>query len=206
MVIKHRLSYCYVRFTRLLAAVGLVLSVSAGQLAVAQDTLRTQVYFRGGMTAVDPSYKNNRSSIERLSRAVAVYKAGGSVEEPFLSIRAGASPDGSMRRNQELSENRAAFLSGYLSEQLGIPRSRMEVASIGEDWERLAEYFRSSEAEWAGAALEIVEHTPIWVKDETGTIVDSRKNRLKRLEDGAVWDFLLSGPAVRCVFGGVCEG
>lgn len=155
------------------------------------DTLSVNVYFKAGMRSFDPSYKENGV---RLSSFIDLVRGSASQENAsssvHLLIRSGSSPEGNTRTNEILAHDRARFLKGYLSDILPLSEESFVINSVGEDWENLYKAIAHLDEPWADDALDIIANTPIWVKDATGSIVDSRKNRLKNLADGQAWETL----------------
>lgn len=154
------------------------------------DTLVLSVYFKTGMRSFDPSYRENGSRLSSFTGLVNNYLSRNENEPILVHIRTGASPEGSTSGNVELSLSRAEFLRGYLSDVLSLPEESFVIQSVGEDWENLFNAVKTLDEPWAADALDIIQNTPIWVKDTSGVIVDSRKNQLKRLADGQAWAML----------------
>ena len=155
------------------------------------DTLRLKVLFDSGSASVVPAYKGNGKRMQSFASAYDAYARDVNYTLSSITIRTGASPDGNTKANQDLSEARTQSLLGYLSQTMSISKDYCKLLSVGEDWERLSEALGHLEQSWSGEALDIVRNTPVWVLNDEGEIVDSRKNRLKRLKDGEAWYFLL---------------
>ena len=164
------------------------------------DTLHLKVHFKRGEVAVDASFHENWSRLSAFQGAVSsIQKRQGYTLEK-INIRAGASPDGNTKTNQELSEGRAQSLLWYLSETLSVPQDSFKLFAVGEDWDGLAGAVRKLQQPWSPEALSIIVNTPIWVKDNRGNIVDSRKNQLRSVADGDAWRYLVEN-----VFEEVCS-
>ena len=154
------------------------------------DTLHLRIHFKRGGSFVEESYKDNRARIASFREALHMYEDRNIQTVIFT---AGAAPDGSTQFNQELSEARAQSLySFFINIGLFFDKQKpdCQFKPKGEDWPGLAAAVRSLQMPWAKEALNIIENTPLWVKDDEDHIVDSRKNRLKNLEHGAAWWYL----------------
>ena len=178
----------------------LVLFVQALPGASAQelktDTLRLKVHFERRSAVVNSGYEDNGT---RMGDFVEALRRAGST--PGYSLRsvnicAGASPDGNTRSNQELSEARTRSLQKYYAHlhsttlsAASLPPADIHAISLGENWEGLAEALRTVREPWVPKALDIVLNTPIWVLDDKGVVVDSRKKQLKELENGIAWGY-----------------
>lgn len=152
-----------------------------------RDTLVLDVFFKTGMRSFDPAYRENGAHLSSFVGLVNNQITQNSSEPVLVHIRTGASPEGSTRGNEELSLSRAEFLRGYLSDVLSLTDDSFVIQSVGEDWENLYNAVKNMDYPWCGEALNIIQNTPIWVKDSNGVIVDSRKNQLKKLSDGEAW-------------------
>ena len=105
-------------------------------------------------------------------------------------LRSGASPEGNIRLNQQLSDQRCTVLQSYIQERLSLPDSAFVSLSLGESWEELSSLVRDSDMPFREEALSILRDTPIWVT-RNGAVVDSRKRQLMNLRGGRVWRYML---------------
>ena len=163
------------------------------------DTLSLQVYFRRGVSAVDPGYRGNGERLAAFkSRLDEALRDTNAVVRTII-IRSSASPEGSSTANQLLSENRARGIETWLSDSLHIDPSLFRFQPIGEDWEGLRKLIGPLDVPWKEEALLIMDAT----RDN-----DVRKQKLKQLEEGQAWrwmdehlfpDLRLGGGSVSCV-------
>lgn len=186
----------------ILVCVFLLLQAFCGELVEGKtaDTLRLnlKVYFERGMSAINPYYKDNGVRMKAYAAALQRIAANDSCHVTSVSIRAGASPDGNTRLNQELSEARTRSLFIYYDSLFQSKAHSHEVSrlapvsavSVGENWEGLAGALQTVREPWATQALDIVRNTPVWVLDDKGVVVDSRKNQLKNLSGGTAWSYM----------------
>lgn len=164
------------------------------------DTLRLKVYFERGASAINTGYKDNAALLEAFVRACTGYLEDPSYSLSVFSVRTGASPEGNTKSNQDLSEARAQTLTKHLSEILHLSDDTCELFPMGEYWAALEESLLHlpQPPSWVPEALDIVRNTPVWVLNEAGEIVDSRKNQLKRLSDGEAWYYLKANVFPEC--------
>ncbi|MBR1632478.1 MAG: DUF3575 domain-containing protein [Bacteroidales bacterium] len=170
---------------------------------VCADTLHLKVYFKSGHSEYDSSYKENWSRSTAFRKAIGRYLTDSAAHYTVtvVDIRTGASPDGNTNDNQELSEQRCNALYNYVASF--VPEAGRETYRfnpVGEDWENLAQSIRRLQLPWAPRAVEIIENTPVWVRNSKGKVVDSRKNRLRMLDGGDAWRYLKEN-----VFDEVCS-
>lgn len=121
---------------RLMLVWGMLLFGWAGTLAQeVRDT--THVHFRQSVSVVDTLYvihgeplpafvERNKS---RFNDSTFILK--------HIQVVGSASPEGVLRFNETLAQQRARSVAAYLKEHLSIPDSLMHVTSIGVDWEGL---------------------------------------------------------------------
>lgn len=181
------------RLTRsiFLALFFLTLLPETGRSQELNDTLHLKVYFKSGEVGVDDTYKDNRARVDAFRAALRVYDGR---KPQTVLVSAGAAPDGNTKTNQELSEARTRSLLEYVRLNFNNDGSLVQYSytptSRGEDWEGLAAAIRKVREPWAPLALDIIENTPVWVTNDDGVVVDSRKNRLKKLAQGEAWRYM----------------
>lgn len=153
------------------------------------DTLSLKIYFQRNNSEIDRTFRDNASQMEDFQSSVRTMLNDPMASVQHVSLRTSASPEGNTAANQRLSEARAAALERFLVDEIGIDRSRLDIDAIGEDWEGLAAIVRTIDAPWRDRALAIIEKTPVWIRTN-GRVTDGRKNQLKTLDDGEVWQYL----------------
>ena len=107
-----------------------------------------------------------------------------------LSIRlvSGASPEGTEEKNLQLSKDRSERVRSYLLEEHArLQEKDIEIISMGADWEGLARTLSRSHITGRERAVRIIRRTPVWVKNRSGVVVDSRKKQLMDLQGGMPW-------------------
>ncbi|MCE9205054.1 DUF3575 domain-containing protein [Bacteroides thetaiotaomicron] len=153
-----------------------------------RDTLRCQIYFPVGSSTVNLSFRNNGTRLDSLLARICSRQENMSLYRVIL--RSGASPEGNIRLNQQLSDQRCTVLQSYIQERLSLPDSAFVSLSLGESWEELSSLVRDSDMPFREEAFSILRDTPIWVT-RNGAVVDSRKRQLMNLRGGRVWRYML---------------
>ena len=105
-------------------------------------------------------------------------------------IRSWASPDGANRLNEVLSKRRADSLKAYLVRHAGIPDSIVSMHGEGIAWDMLRRMVAASDMLYKKEVLHILDHTPVWVFDESGRVVDGRKKQLMELRGGRPYVYM----------------
>ena len=106
----------------LLLWLAFVLAASNVRAQDAVDSMR--VFYRRGFHNVDPSFRDNRARLDRflnsVDRALKENRVG------KIVIRSYASPDGTAKANERLSERRAEELKAYLVREGNVPAALVE--------------------------------------------------------------------------------
>ena len=93
-----------------------------------------------------------------------------------IVIRSYASPDGTAKANERLSERRAEELKAYLVREGNVPAALVEHHAEGIAWGMLREQVAASDVSYRSEVLDILDRTPVWIYDAEGKIVDGRKS------------------------------
>ena len=156
----------------------------------AVDSVR--VYFRRGYSVLDLSLRDNRQTLDAFVGRLDSLLGDTSRHIVSLCVEGNASPDGTLGANRRLSGNRAKRVLEYIRLRVALPDSLVRVVAGGIDWDGLAERIAADPRVPArGRALDILHHTPVWVFDNSGRIVDSRKKQLMDLDGGRTYRYLL---------------
>ena len=108
-----------------------------GGMAAAQEMRDSvRVYFKQGRSVLDMSFGNNRNALENIIKRL-WQRRGDTLYLDRVVFVGGASPEGSVRRNNELSEQRAKALFDYLSNYVYLPDSLMTAEFLGRNWRGL---------------------------------------------------------------------
>jgi len=170
-----------------LGAVLLAFCLNAGaQEVTGKDTLTSVIYFPVAKSdQVYLDYAGNSERLQSLQEDVERARREGAVVTR-LHLRGSASPEGSEEQNLQLSVDRAATARAYLIEYLDLPPSVIQSIAVGEDWGGLQENL-------------LLEENYPW-RDSVLTLLDNeaeRKELLRQLEGGAVWQDLLQDNFLR---------
>lgn len=148
----------------------------------AQELDSARIHYRQGHREVDVLFRDNRAELERFIRTLREEHGADRLES--VVIRSWASPEGVNRLNGVLSERRADSLKSYLVRHAGIPDSLICIHGEGIAWDMLRQMVAASDILYKEEVLHILDHTPVWVFDKAGRVVDGRKKQLMDLRGG----------------------
>lgn len=164
-----------------------------GTLNAQQSVDSMRLYFRRGYSTLEYTLHGNRSSLDELLRTLQTARTD-SLEAGAIRLHllGSASPDGTYRANQRLSEKRMHAVLDLLHERASLPDSLITAEAIGIDWEGLAGWIEGhAECPARTELLEIIRHTPLLIRDAQGRIVDGRTRQLMGLQGGRPYNYLL---------------
>ena len=104
-----------------------------------------KVYFRQGHSRLETSFKNNQNSLNRILEWLHNEYDNPSLRLLKVRVVGGASPEGSIRLNQRLSEKRARVLFQYLNRFENLSDSLQQHIFLGRDWQGLYELVQRDE-------------------------------------------------------------
>ncbi|MDO4165314.1 MAG: DUF3575 domain-containing protein [Bacteroides sp.] len=96
-----------------------------------------KIYFRQGKIDLIPSLSGNQSALDRIADSLRTSYADSVYRLQKILVVGGASPEGSVKINQWLSEKRAGVLFDYLSSYGSLPDSLKTTLFLGRDWDGL---------------------------------------------------------------------
>lgn len=96
-----------------------------------------KIYFRQGKTDLDPALGGNQSALDRIADSLRTSYADSVYLLQKIIVDGGASPEGSVKLNKQLSERRAEVLFDYLSQYGELPDSLKTTEFLGCDWNGL---------------------------------------------------------------------
>ncbi|MCD8274960.1 MAG: DUF3575 domain-containing protein [Alistipes sp.] len=154
------------------------------------DSVR--IYFRHGYSVLDLSFRDNRGTLSELAQQLNAFSSDTTCcSTPFLVIAGNASPDGLNGANLRLSRKRAESVLAYIRSHTTVPDSLVTMYADGVAWDALtAQVAADPSIPARDEALDILRHTPVWIYDERGRIVDGRKKQLMELDGGRVYRIL----------------
>jgi outer membrane protein OmpA-like peptidoglycan-associated protein len=134
-------------------------------------------------TEINPGYGNNPRELAKIESITNEIRSDANVRVTGVSIAGYASPEGEIGFNNELSRGRAEALRNYLASRSGIPPQLYRLGSGGEDWEGLSRTIQSlNNFGPKETVLSIIRYYP----------PAERKDRLKALDDGRLWQWMLN--------------
>lgn len=118
-------------------------SFSCGFVQAQEVKDSVRIYFRQGKSALDSTLLNNKESLDRIADSLSYNLVADSVYQlKKVVVTGGASPEGSISRNELLSHKRADVLFDYLSRYAELPDSLMIFRFLGRDWNSLLQSVR----------------------------------------------------------------
>ncbi|MDO4938269.1 MAG: DUF3868 domain-containing protein, partial [Sutterellaceae bacterium] len=138
--------------------------------------------YKVGKSDVVPALGSNRSEIKKLQDLADRVKANNDLTLTGLRIDGYASPEGSAKSNQALSERRARSLADYFRRTNGWQADRFTTTGKGEDWDGLATAVQASMLEHKDKVLAITREEPD---------VDARDAKIRAIDGNATYNTLL---------------
>ena len=174
---------------RLIALVLVVMTTFAAFGNNLADSVK--VSFLVGQSRFDSTLGDNREAMDGFIASVREANASGDIER--IVVRGYASPDGRPDANERLAQNRCAAIADYVVTHAGVGRGLIEQQPEGVAWGELrALVAANADVPARERVLDILDHTPVWVKDASGKITDSRKKQLMDLEGGRPYKWMLA--------------
>jgi outer membrane protein OmpA-like peptidoglycan-associated protein len=137
--------------------------------------------FQVAQIEINPFFGNNPRELAKIEAIIKELRNDANLQVTGVTITGFASPEGNLQMNSQLSRGRAEALRNYLSRQSDISPYLYRIGNGGEDWDGLARMVQNSYIEPKGAILSIIRTS----------FGEARKDRLKALEEGAVYQYLL---------------
>ena len=104
----------------------------------AQETRDSvKIYFHKGRTEIDLSLRDNRRSLEKISRRILEYRPDTAFSIGKIMVVGAASPEGSIELNRRLSELRAKRLFDHVCGYSPLPDTLKTSVFVGRDWRGL---------------------------------------------------------------------
>lgn len=153
------------------------------------DTLGVKVYFRQGYSLLEPSYRDNGVRLAAFASHVESLQRDTLVRVKSIRVTGTASPDGTSRSNERLSENRAKNIIAWFEERFSFPGVSFDAHAEGIDWAGLTALVETSEMPYRDEVLNILYNTPEWIIRD-GRVVDGRKRQLGLLRGGRAWWYM----------------
>lgn len=139
-------------------------------------------------TDIRPDYMNNPRELKRITDMVAEVRNNSDVTVKNISVTGYASPEGTLKFNQSLSEGRANALVDYLLPQFDYPRQMYSVEFGGENWEGLLTSVENSDMPYRDEVIHILKTVSAQINYKTNT---SRKKSLMSLRGGEPYRYMI---------------
>ena len=171
--------------------------LAQARVEVRRDTLVAcgGIYFHVSRTEVDTVYMQNGKRIREFASQLAESLDKPGARVTAVSVIGGASPEGRVAFNQELSVNRAKSIieqvKRYFTPEQMVAWPQTYVTHLGADWAGLDTLVSKSDMQYRDEVLDIIRNTPVSV-NENGGVVDERLRRLKALRQGQPYNWMLS--------------
>lgn len=130
---------------------------------------------------LDPDFSSNKQNLQQIIEAVNLVRNDPRTQVEQISITGYASPEGSVKRNQYLSEKRALALKEYIQQMLNISDEQFKLTAGGEDWQGLKQLVEESDMRYKQEVLDIINQVP----------EAQRKARLRALAGGRPYQSML---------------
>lgn len=135
-----------------------------------------------GKDDIYPDYKNNREEINKIDRILSPLVGNRISTIDRILVRGYSSPDGAYGENERLAKARSRLFAGFISDAYSLPRNRIEVSSVAEDWEGLKDLLQQAQPSYADAALHIIRKYGIF---------NGREKQLMDLQGGTPYKDML---------------
>lgn len=144
--------------------------------------------FMVGKTDILPDYMNNPGELLKITNMMEALKNDPAVTVKGIVVTGYASPEGTLKMNQTLSEGRAKALAGYLVPKFDYPEDLYTITFGGENWAGLLEKVEASDMKYREEVIRVLTTVPAEINYKTNT---SRKKSLMLLAAGVPYHFML---------------
>lgn len=154
-----------------------------------------EIIFKVSRIEIDSSVFNNEVTFGKILDAVDRIFSNPFMKLDKIEVAGYASPEGSLRFNRWLGENRAKALINYIIKhrpQYDLTMDHFKIRNGEENWQGLRRVVADSDMKNKDRILEII--------DDYSTGDETKKARIKRMENGRVWKEMLDEiyPHLRC--------
>lgn len=132
---------------------------------------------------IRPDYMNNPRELKKATDMIKNVRSDAAITVKGISVVGYASPEGTLKFNQSLSEGRANALVRYLLPKFDYAKNMYHIEFGGENWGGLLKMVNGSEMKYKEQVLAILNDKTI--NDAT------RKTKLKQLSSGEPYRYML---------------
>lgn len=149
-----------------------------------------------GKIDIRTDYMNNPRELKKITDMMENIRTDKAVKVKGISVEGYASPEGTLKFNQYLSEGRAKALVNYLIPRFDYPKNMYSVKFGGENWDGLLAMVESSDMKYRDEVLHIIKTIPAEIDYKKNT---SRKKSLMNLRIGEPYRYMLKNyyPSLR---------
>lgn len=149
------------------------------------------IHFRQSKTDFDTTYMDNSEALSHIRKSIDTYhKPDSNLVLLNVKVFGGASPEGSVRFNSWLSEQRASRIYDYMESHINMPDSITAFTVIGPDWEGLLSMVKTDPAVPSRNEVEQLLSRIIDKIAAGGKATNAEVLRLKRLHGGTPYIYL----------------
>lgn len=137
---------------------------------------------------IRPDYMNNPRELKKITDMVDEVRNDAAITVKGISVVGYASPEGTLKFNRYLSENRAAALVNYLLPRFDYPKQMYRIEFGGENWQGLRAAISNSDMSEKQELIAIIGNEKI-----------NRKAAIYAIKEGEVYRYILKKycPALR---------
>ncbi len=146
----------------------------------------TTVYFHLNKYDIDQTYRDNRRTLADILAAVRELEAAPDSRVEKIVIVGHASPEGGVRANELLSQNRGNTVHKYITDHSTLTADRIEIINGGEDWDGLRELVEASDMPDKAAVMAVLNE-PTWGAKSN----ESKKTQLRAINGGRPYRYML---------------
>lgn len=126
-------------------------------------------------------FRNNAATLDTIVSITRQIMADTTSTVKLIQIIGLASPEGPVKRNLLLGQNRAIALRDYVTERVDIPDSLFELCNGGEAWNEMRSQVEELDIEGRDQLLDIIDNT---------ADPDLRERKMKALNGGKTYQYL----------------
>lgn len=162
--------------------------LSAQTVHEVRDSVK--IYFRQGKIDLVPELRDNQKSLDRIADSLRTSYADSVYRLQKILVVGGASPEGSIKFNKWLSEQRAGVLFDYLSRYSVLPDSLKTTHFLGRDWNGLIRMVKDDpKVPYKDETLALLREIADEVQGKTASKGD-HLGRIQRLRGGAPYWYM----------------
>lgn len=167
--------------------------VAGGFRASGQESLETYIRFKVDRSLLDEKLGNNADKLSEIINFLQNAKSDSLSRKVDIYFCGAASPEGPLNKNRMLATKRRKALEDYIRARMYFPDSIVaHCDGVIYDWAGLVSLVEASDMPHKDEAVDIIRRVPEFSYDVDGQPVEIRKQRLKELQDGRTWRYMLS--------------